>query len=257
MSQLLHSKILGQGAPLIILHGLLGMGDNWLTLGRQYAQQGFQVHLIDMRNHGKSFHHDEMTYEAMSRDLKYYLDQHQLNTIDLIGHSMGGKAAMFFCLQYPELIKHLIVVDIAPKFYPPHHHFIFEAINHLNLQKFTKRQAIEKELSQYVDSDQIVKFILKNLARDKYGHFYWKANISVLEKALRDLGEAMPPNTVINCLTLFIKGAQSPYILREDENLIKAHFPHSEIVVIQNSSHWVHAQQARLFYQITLNFLKS
>ena len=257
MPQLLHSKILGQGAPLIILHGLLGMGDNWLTLGRQYAQQGFQVHLIDMRNHGKSFHHDDMTYEAMSQDLKYYLNQYQLSNIDLIGHSMGGKAAMFFSLQYPELIKHLIVVDIAPKFYPPHHHFIFEAINHLDLQKFEKRINLENELSQYIESEQIVKFILKNLGRDKAGHFYWKAHISVLEKALRDLGEALPPDAVINRPTLFVKGAQSPYILPEDETLIKTHFPQSEIVVIPNSSHWVHAQQAPLFYQTTLNFLKS
>ena len=164
MKQLLHSKILGrEGVPVLILHGLLGMGDNWLSLGKKYTENGFNVHLIDQRNHGKSFHDDEMNYEVMVEDLHRYTTQHHLNHFHIIGHSMGGKTAMNFAMRHPEMVDKMIIVDIAPKFYPPHHHFIFEAIEKLDLNKFHKRQDIENELSKSIASVPIRQFILKNL----------------------------------------------------------------------------------------------
>ena len=254
--QILHSKILGKGHPLLILHGLLGMGDNWITLGRQYAAQGFEVHLIDQRNHGKSFHDDDMTYDELTEDLYNYARAHNLKKFDLIGHSMGGKTAMFFALQYPELLRKMIVVDIAPKKYPPHHRFIFDTIKKINLSRFDSRRKIEQFVLKYIESPPIVKFILKNLARDENKNFVWKANIPVLSEALNDLGEALPPLQVSQVPALFVKGAKSPYILPEDYSLIKAHFPNSGIVVIPESGHWVHAEQPALFFQETLKFLK-
>ena len=253
--KILHSKIIGQDKPLLILHGLLGMGDNWITLARQYVGAGFEVHLIDQRNHGKSFHDDEMSYEVLVDDLYRYLQMHRIEKFDLLGHSMGGKTAMFFALQYPELLNKLIVVDIAPKAYPPHHHFIFDTINKIDLLRFHSRREVEKFVLQFIDSKAIVRFILKNLGRDARGHFKWKANMPVLEASLGELGEALPALQESPVPALFIKGAQSSYILPEDFALIKAHFPNSKIITIPQSGHWVHAEQPAAFFEKTLAFL--
>jgi len=257
MTPVLHSKILGQGMPLVILHGLLGMGDNWISLGRKYAENGFQVHLVDQRNHGKSFHSDEMTYEEMVQDLANYFKVHKFTKAHILGHSMGGKTAMNFALSYPGLVDKLIVVDIAPKYYAPHHHFIFEAIKHLDLSKYTSRKEVEKALLRYINNPDISQFILKNLGRDQSGRFFWKANIPVLEEALDDLGEALPPQAIIKNDTLFIKGEQSPYITDRDLPLIQAHFPHSKNFIISKAGHWVHAEQPVQFYESSLKFLKN
>ena len=248
MHKILHSKILGKGKPLLILHGLLGMGDNWISLARKYAENGFEVHLIDQRNHGKSFHTDEMNYEVMSLDLLAYITHYQLSNISIIGHSMGGKTAMNFSIKYPETIEKLIVGDIAPKAYPPHHHFIFDAIDKIDLSKYHKRKEIENQISKYIDQPAIVQFILKNLGRNTKTYF-WKPNIPVLKKSLLELGEALAPFSVSNVETLFIKGEKSKYITIKDYALIKAHFPNSKIIMIPNSGHWVHAEQSQISFE--------
>jgi len=257
MSEILHSKIIGKGNPLLILHGLLGMGDNWISLARKYANHGFEVHLIDQRNHGKSFHDEEMNYEIMSEDLDRYIRHHHLNNISLMGHSMGGKTAMFYAVNHPNEVERLIIVDIAPKKYPPHHHFIFEAIKKIDLQKYSKRKEIEKELEKYIESTAIRNFILKNLKRSENKNFEWKMNLPVLEASLNELGDALPPYTIYSKPSLFIKGEKSPYILKNDFTLIKAHFPQSEMSVINKSGHWVHAEQPEIFFNKTLNFLSN
>jgi len=252
---ILHAKILGSGKPLLILHGLLGMGDNWISLGRQYAQNGFEVHLIDQRNHGKSFHNTEMDYEVMTDDLLYYIQAHQLDKVAIMGHSMGGKTAMYFGLKYPELVEKLLIADIAPKFYPPHHHFIFEAINSIDLKKYLDRKSIEQALSNKITDPAIRQFIMKNLARSKDHTFYWKANIPVLEASLDALGAGLPPMEVIDIPALFIKGEKSPYMLEDDFSLINAHFPQANIITIPGAGHWLHAQQPQLFYKQSTSFL--
>jgi len=252
---MLYSKIIGQGEPLIILHGLLGMGDNWVSLGKTFAEKGFEVHLIDQRNHGKSFHANEMNYEAMVEDLKEYFEYHGLKKVNLLGHSMGGKTAMFFATKYPEILNKLIIVDISPKYYPPHHHFIFEAIRSLPLH-INSRKELESYLDQHLQNKPISLFLLKNLQRKKEGGFSWKPNISVLENALYDLGEALPPMSVFPKPVLFIRGEKSPYISSGDTALIRAHFPASKIINIPGAGHWVHAEKSKLFKEAVLNFLK-
>ncbi|MEO0902774.1 MAG: alpha/beta fold hydrolase [Bacteroidota bacterium] len=133
----LHSRILGEGRPLLILHGFLGMSDNWKTLGNQFAENGFQVHLIDQRNHGKSFRSENFDYEILSKDLLYYIEKHQIYNANIIGHSMGGKTAMQFAISYPTHINKLIVADISPKFYPPHHQYIIDALTQLNFEEIS------------------------------------------------------------------------------------------------------------------------
>ncbi len=254
--QLVHSKIIGNGKPLIILHGLLGMGDNWISLGRKYSEQGFEVHLIDQRNHGRSFHDDEMNYQELSVDLYNYINHYNLKDICLLGHSMGGKTAMFFAVTYPEKVEKLIVVDISPKSYPPHHNFIFDAIKSLDLS-VVERKSIEKLLNNKINNKSISLFILKNLKRNKNGNFDWKPNIEILQNSLEELGEALPIYTTFNKPVLFIKGEKSPYINSDDYKLIKAHFPQSNIIEIENAGHWVHSEQAEIFYDITIDFIKS
>jgi len=255
MPELLHSKILGKGKPLVILHGLLGMGDNWISLARKYAGEGFEVHLTDQRNHGKSFHNDEMNYEVMVEDLSKYLSHYQLDKINLLGHSMGGKTAMFFALAHPELLEKLIIVDIAPKYYPPHHQFIFKALQKIDLKKFKNRNEIDSILAKDIKNPAIRQFLMKNLARNKDQSFYWKANLPVLEASLEELGSALPPYSVIENKTLFIKGLASPYISNKDISLIKAHFSQVRLSHIEQAGHWVHAEQAEKFYSESLKFL--
>ena len=257
MKPVLHSKIIGKGKPLLILHGLLGMGDNWISMAKKYAENGFEVHLIDQRNHGKSFHDDEMNYEVMTDDLAHYFKMHQLKKASLIGHSMGGKTAMHFALKQPVLLEKLIIVDIAPKYYPPHHHFIFEALKSVDLQGFKTRKEIEIFLQKQITSTPIVLFLLKNIARNEQGQFYWKANLPVLEEALEELGTALPPQSIIDIPSLFIKGEKSKYILPKDFLLIKAHFPQATIINIPKSGHWVHAEQPEMFFKKTLLFLSN
>jgi len=257
MPELLHSKIIGKGKPLVILHGLLGMGDNWISLARRYAGAGFQVHLIDQRNHGKSFHSDEMNYEVMTTDLANYLSHYQISEIDLLGHSMGGKTAMFFSLTYPELVNKLIIVDIAPKYYPPHHQFIFKALNKIKLENFSSRNEIDKFLAKDIPQTAIRQFLMKNLTRNKDHSFSWKANLPVLEDSLDELGSALPPHSGIETDTLYIKGNLSKYISEKDLPLIKAHFPKAEFAGIEQAGHWVHAEQPEKFFQTSLIFLKN
>ena len=253
--KLLHSKIIGDGRPLIILHGLLGMGDNWISFARKMADQGFQVHLIDQRNHGRSFHEDEINYEVMVEDLKNYMDFHQINQADILGHSMGGKTAMFFALKHPEKVNKLVVVDISPKYYPPHHSFIFEAIKSVPLH-LTSRKEIEKIIDEKIQNKAITGFILKNLKREKNKGFTWKPNMEILENSLEELGEALPPLSIIDKPVLFIKGEKSPYISQADFPLIKAHFPQALIKTIPRSGHWVHAEQPLIFNEEISDFLK-
>ena len=147
---MLYSLIEGEGKPLLILHGFLGMSDNWKTLAGEYAQSGFQVHVLDLRNHGRSFHAEEFNYEVMAKDVYDYCVQNKLNKIDLIGHSMGGKTAMLLATTHPELVDKLIVADIGPKFYPQHHQTILEGLNAVDFTKKPSRNDVEEVLKNYI-----------------------------------------------------------------------------------------------------------
>ena len=135
---MLYSKIEGEGKPLLILHGFLGMSDNWKTIGVQLSTEGYQVHLLDLRNHGRSFQSEEFSYALMAQDVFDYCKGHNLEKVAVIGHSMGGKTAMLFATTYPEMIDKLIVADIGPKFYPQHHQKILAGLNAVDFVKKPK-----------------------------------------------------------------------------------------------------------------------
>lgn len=252
----LHSTILGQGKPFIILHGFLGMSDNWKTLGREFADAGYQVHLIDQRNHGRSPHSPDNSYMDMAKDLKEYCDTHQLEKVILLGHSMGGKTAMFAGAYFPQIMDKLIVVDIAPKYYRPHHQDILAGMTAVDKTNLKSRGQADKVLSEHVKEEAVRMFLLKNLYWKEKGKLALRLNLEVLAEAGEVIGEALPEDKSYSGPTLFIRGGNSAYMKPEDEAPIKRQFPDSEILTIEDAGHWVHAEKPTEFYKVVLDFIE-
>lgn len=257
MSKILHSQVFGTGTPFLILHGFLGMSDNWRTLGKRFEASGFQMHLIDQRNHGRSFHSNTFNYKVMVEDLNKYCEYHQLENIILLGHSMGGKVAMEYATTYPNNLSHLIIADIGPKSYPLHHQIILEALSSLDFTKIKTRKEADKTLQKYISNTGIRLFLLKNL--------YWKSkeelglriNLPILIKNIKEVGKALAPNAYFNKPTLFLRGENSGYIEDTDVILIKKHFPKASIKTIPKTGHWLHAENPNDFFEEVLGFLIS
>ena len=254
MSQLLHSKILGKGEPFLILHGFLGMGDNWKTLANKFAES-YEVHLIDQRNHGRSFHSDEFDYELMVSDLHKYINHYNLENITLLGHSMGGKTVMLFAVEFPELVKGLMVADISPRYYPPHHHDILTALNAVDFSVQKSRSEIEEVLKEYVPQFGVRQFLMKNVMRKSQDEFAFRYNIESLTENYEEITVPLPSFTQFEGATLFLSGENSGYISNDDEALIYAHFPKAAIVTIKNGGHWLHADNPTDFYNEVVSFL--
>ena len=251
----LHSTVLGEGQPFIILHGFLGMSDNWKTLGNKFAEAGFQVHLLDLRNHGRSPHTPEMNYEVMAKDIFDYCETHKLKNTILLGHSMGGKVAMLAAGKYPDLIDKLIVVDISPKYYAPHHQQIMEGLTALEKQNLTSRGDAGEFLSKFVEDQGTRLFLLKNLYWETKEKLSLRLNLKVLKETIEEVGAALPPRFKFEKPTLFIKGGNSNYITKEDEPLIIQYFPNAEIKIVPNAGHWVHAEKTKDFYDNVKSFV--
>ncbi|MFT3793475.1 alpha/beta fold hydrolase [Flavobacterium sp.] len=253
---MLYSKIEGQGQPLLILHGYLGMSDNWKTLAGQYVNAGYQVHALDLRNHGRSFHSDEFTYEAMVQDVYDYCLEHNLTNIDLIGHSMGGKVGMFFAMTHPEMLQKLVVADIAPKYYAPHHQDIMAALKAVDFSKKPSRTEVDHIMEPFVPDFGTRQFLMKNLYWKEPDQLAFRFNYPVFEKVIDNIGQELPPASVFEKPTLFLRGSNSNYIKDSDYGNIKKHFPDSAIEVISNAGHWLHAENPKEFFDKTIAFLK-
>lgn len=252
--ELLHSKIEGKGKPLLILHGFLGMSDNWKTLGNRFAEK-YEVHLIDQRNHGRSFHSDEFTYELLVEDLLNYISHYNLEEVSLLGHSMGGKVAMLFAVMYPEKVDKLIVADIASRFYPRHHDTILAGLSAVDFSKQKDRKEVESVLKQYIPEFGIRQFLLKNIYWKTKDELAYRFNLPSFLENLDEIGVALPSMAVFEGKTLFLKGENSGYIAVNDEPLIKAHFPNAEIVTVKNAGHWLHAENPDDFYSYVVSFM--
>ncbi len=254
---ILHSNILGSGQPFVFLHGFLGMSDNWKTLGNQFSEDHYQVHLLDQRNHGRSFHSDDFNYDVMVEDLIAYCEAHQLKNIILLGHSMGGKTAMLFAMEHPELVSKLIVADISPRYYPVHHETILKGLSALDFDILKSRGEADDVLKQYVSDFGTRQFLLKNLYWETKEKLGLRLNLEVLKANINEVGEALPMHFKFLKDTLFLRGDKSEYIAVEDEILIKTHFPEAKIVTISNAGHWLHAENPVDFYNEVSNFLKN
>lgn len=253
----MYSRIEGEGKPLLILHGFLGMSDNWKTLGGKYAALGYEVHMPDMRNHGRSFHSDDFTYKAMSADITAYCQEKNLQNISLIGHSMGGKAAMFCAVENPSLIEKLVVADIGPKYYRQHHQDILEGLNAVDFSVKPDRSAVDEIIARHVPDEGTRQFLMKSLYWVSPGQLGFRFNLDVFNEYIENIGEALPSDAVYEGPTLFIKGGNSRYIKDEDAALISRQFPNSEIKEIPNTGHWLHAENPAAFLELTAAFLQA
>ncbi len=261
----LNFKKIGTGEPLVIVHGLYGASDNWVTASKMLAEH-FTVYIIDQRNHGRSPHTKTHTYDDMVADLLQFLDDHQIDKANLLGHSMGGKTVMLFANKYPSRVKKLIVVDIAPVNYADannpsprvaEHQKIMATMASIPVAHFSSRTAIDKVLEENISSLAVRQFILKNLNRKNNG-FEWKLNVNTIKEYLIEIMNGIPAS-VFDCVyytpTLFIKGENSDYIRNCDEQVIRKLFSKAEFSTIPNSGHWVHAQQPKLLVKTVNYFL--
>ncbi len=251
----LHSTILGEGKPFLFLHGFLGMSDNWKTLGKKFAEDGFEVHLIDQRNHGKSPHSDDFSYELMAEDIVEYCHLHKLENIILLGHSMGGKTAMLTACQNEGLVEKLIIVDIAPKYYAPHHQHILKGLTALDEAKLTSRGDAEDFLKDFIPETGVRLFLLKNLYWKTRDQLSLRLNLDALKANIENIGDSLPQDLSYSGPTLFIGGEKSDYITQEDHDPIKRQFPKALISTVKGAGHWVHAENMNEFYGIVNHFV--
>ena len=243
----------GQGRPMVILHGLFGSSDNWFTLAKTFSQQ-FKVYLVDQRNHGQSPHSEEFNYKLLAEDLEDFLISNTIAEPIIIGHSMGGKAAMNLAVKRPDLINQLIVVDIVPKPYPIHHDHILDGLNAIHLEKLTSRTEADQILSEFVKETDVRQFLLKNLSRKSDGGFEWKINLKAIGNHIEELGDGMQYTGKFEKPSLFIKGAKSNYFTDGDENSIKAIFSNATFVTL-DTGHWVQAEKPLEFANAVIQFL--
>jgi esterase len=256
---------LGSGDPLIILHGLYGSSDNWYSIGRALAED-HEVFMPDQRNHGNSAHHLQHDYSVMADDLEAFFEAQHLQTAVIIGHSMGGKTALAFGLRNPGMVKKMIVVDISPFRYDESsapedisHEHILRSLLTLDPGSLTGREDADNKLKPFISSVPVRQFLLKNLKRDSGGRFYWALNLPALQEHLPDIYDstlpaedaATPPEFPL----LFIKGASSGYLKKEEFENIRHYFPRAELAVIGGAGHWVHAEQPEEFLSVVRKFL--
>ena len=243
----------GQGRPMVILHGLFGSSDNWFTLAKTFSQQ-FKVYLVDQRNHGQSPHSEEFNYKLLAEDLEDFIISNTIVEPIIIGHSMGGKAAMNLAVKRPDLINELIVVDIVPKPYPIHHDHILDGLNAIHLEKPSSRTDADQILSEFVKETDVRQFLLKNLSRKSTGGFEWKINLKAIGNHIEELGEGMQYKGKFEKPALFIKGARSNYYSNGDEQLITTIFSKAEFTTL-DAAHWVQAEKPVEFADAVLHFL--
>lgn len=253
---LLNSKIEGQGFPLLIIHGYMGMSDNWKTLAGKFAAQGFEVHALDLRNHGKSFHSEVFNYPAMVQDVVAYCEHYNITKAHFLGHSMGGKLVMYLAALKPELIQKLIVADISPRYYAPHHQTILKALNAVDFSTKPSRAEVDEIVSNYILDAGTKQFLLKNLHWEQPGQLGFRFNLAVFNKDPEVIGQAIPPQTLFAGPTLFLRGDKSNYIIDSDRDSIITHFPNAQIKTVENAGHWLHAENPNQFFQYVSEFLK-
>lgn len=258
---MLNHKIYGAGDPIIILHGLFGMLDNWQTIAKKLAED-YMVILVDQRDHGKSPHTDEFNYTLLAEDLAGFMEENWIHHAHIIGHSMGGKTAMRFAADYPDMVDRLIIVDIGPKAYVPGHDNIFQALQAVPIDTATTREEVEAVLAEYIDEAGVRLFLMKNLQRNKPTSeserpepaFRWKMNLDLLHRDYHNIIAGLDIKSPVELDTLFIYGLKSKYIEPEEEAEIQKVFSNASFVSI-DSGHWIHAERPKELLAAVSNFL--
>lgn len=253
--EILHSTIKGAGKPMLILHGYFGMSDNWKTLGNQFSED-YEVHLIDQRNHGRSFHSKRFNYEVLVADLYAYIQHHQLEKVHLLGHSMGGKTAMLFSVTHSEMVDKLMIADISPRKYEPHHNAILAGLNSIDFSIQTSRSLVDAKLAELIPEVGVRQFLLKNVYWIEKGKLAFRFYLKSLTENNIHIGDPLPDGASFEGKTLFLKGAKSGYISEPELPIITAYFPKAKVVSIANAGHWLHAENPTDFYNAVVAFLR-
>jgi len=250
----LNYKEFGSGEPIIILHGLFGTLDNWQTIAKQLAED-YWVFIIDQRNHGRSPHLDDHSYPLMAEDLKSFLDQLWIPRAHVIGHSMGGKTAMQFAVNYPDMVERLIVIDMGPTKNEGGHETIFEALLEVDVQNLASRTDADQALATRIKDYGVRQFLLKNLTRDKEGGYRWKMNLQVIHNTYSKILDPVILDAPYDGEILFIRGGTSDYIGKAESEAIQQSFPNASIKTIQDAGHWVHADAPNELLKLVRQFL--
>jgi esterase len=244
----------GNGEPLIILHGLFGSLKNWDAISRKLAAH-FRVLAVDQRNHGRSPHDSRMDYPTMAADVSELLDACQLPRAHVLGHSMGGKTAMTFALRYPQQCARLIVADIAPRAFPPHHAGILEALMGLDLDSLKTRKEIEEALAGAIPDLGLRRFLLMNLEQGVGGSFSWRMGLAEIHEAYESLGERVSGTLTSTGPALFLRGETSDYLLDDDLPQILSMFPQARLKTVRSAGHLLHVENPTEFLQAVADFL--
>jgi pimeloyl-ACP methyl ester carboxylesterase len=250
----LHFRKFGEGKPLIILHGLFGQSDNWNTLAKKFAEHSLFVYTVDLRNHGLSPHTDTMSYSEMANDVRELIESENINQPILLGHSMGGKVAMWVDYLFPNTLSKIIVVDIAPKKYPSGHTDVFNALNAVDFSVAKTRKDVEIQIRKHLLNEAVIQFLLKNVYWETPEKLNWRFNLSAIENHYEEILNAVPDYSS-STPALFIKGELSNYITNEDIEDIQKHYPNYHLVSIPKAGHWVHAEQPQIFMEEVLKFI--
>ncbi len=249
----LNFKTFGEGDPVIIVHGLFGMLDNWKTFARHLSED-YMVYIVDLRNHGKSPHVEGMDYKLMAQDLAQFLEDEWIYEAKFIGHSMGGKVVMQLSADFPELMEQQMIVDIGPKKYEGGHQTIFEALLSAPIDKASQRNDIQEHLSSYINELDVIQFLMKNLSRNPSGGFKWKMNLPEIYKHYEDILANIDIGQQIEVPSLFVRGSKSNYIDDELSDVIKKQFLNVRLQTVVDSGHWIHAEKPAELLSLTKEF---
>jgi len=250
----LYFQVDGQGPPVVVLHGLLGSLDNWRLFSRRLAAH-FKVFRLDLRNHGQSPHSEIMNYQIMAQDLREFTEDQGVPSVMVLGHSMGGKVAMQFAAQYPDNIEKVVVVDIAPKAYPPTHRCLLEALRALDLKGFRSFGAVDAAIAPLIADPTVRRFVLKSLIHDPHAGFRWKIGLDAILQNYDELIRPIVLEQPFRKPVGFIRGACSNHIEDNDLPLIQKMFPQVKLIDIPEAGHWVHAEAPEKFFCAVVKFL--
>lgn len=252
----LNYKRYGDGDEvLIILHGLFGMLDNWATLSKRFSKN-YTVYAVDQRNHGKSEHADAFSYDLLAKDLLEFMDEQDIYTANILGHSMGGKTVMEFTRQFPERVERLIIADIAPRRYDPKHSTIIDALTSMDMDLVDNRSTADRMLSEKIDQPGVRQFLLKNIQRLDKG-YTWKMNLPSLVANYHDIIGPVDISGDFDRPVLVLSGAASDYVQEEDVEHFELHYGNVSFHQIASAGHWVHAENPNEFFEVVSEFLEA
>ena len=249
----------GEGQAIIILHGLLGISDNWVGIARKLAKEGFRVLIPDQRNHGQSPHNPVINFYALTDDLSEFIEKKSLAMPVILGHSMGGKVAMRYSLENPGSVSRIIIADTSLRTYVRfnYHLNLIDAMLSVDFSLTSSRKEVEQALSEKIADERLVKFLMKNLYWKEKNLLAWRPDLQAISYHVEDMYDGVFYSTRFEKPALFVRGGKSDYILEEDYPAIYQSFPNALIKTIENGTHWVHADEPAAFYSLLLEFLKS